>query len=1235
MKYPLWKPILILLVLAGCAALMLLKDGNPRTLDLKAGIDLAGGTTLVYDVLVPEGKDAQAVISDTIAIQKERVDPSGVKNLVWRPEIGDRISITMAQAGPNVKAAEEAYEAELEKLLANTLDGADLDAAIGIEDAAERETEFAKLAGGDAELVEQMKQLAVLAAERASLVAPYNEANGAWRDVLAVVEDNPLASEEQKQAEQEAFKKLNESAVALRDARDAYADARADVLANAIDPAEIDRILALSNEIRRGQDASPRQEALESFKASRPNLAAQIDATAAAWAAFEAVKGPLDDPEDLKRLLRGAGVLEFRISAAPAGGGVPAQPLDVSTYAQRLAEKGPRSGLTEDWRWFKVQSLEKFFEERDRREELIANPDLAEPLFAQRGLVARAYGGDFYVLLSNTPGTSMTGDDEWSLTSTSRLSDELGRPAVGFSLDSRGASLMGQLTGGNVGRQMAIVLDGELMSAPTLQAQLSTGGTITGEFSAAEFQYLLNTLGAGSLEGQLSYDPISQKTTGPSLGQDNLNKGLRACLTALIVVGVFMAFYYLFSGLVADFALVANMVIILGLMSMIEATFTLPGIAGLVLTIGMAVDANVLIFERIREELAAKADLPTAVRLGFDKALSTILDANITTLITCIVLGYTATAEVKGFAVVLGVGILATLFTALFSTRVIVDLYLVLTKAKSLSMLPTIVPALAKLLSPNVNWIGLRKLFLPVSVVLIIAGLTVAFYRGEDLLDIEFRSGTEVTFTLAEGATPDDLGTTLPIAEVRERLEAFGTTPAAAEITGRVQEQIDQTVAENAERDDDKQLDLPVLPDWSLLETAQVVTVGEEAPNGDATGFSVATLIENSAAVSDAIKVMFRDELDVTETIDFRGVDLSVDQAKGIVEPVLGGSLYDSLGRQFTERLPEGNTQAFVGGVSILLEDLTPAVSVEDVTERIRRMRRQPAYELLGSRPFQVFGLERAGSDARGDAAFSTLAVVVKDNETNYAEDRSQFSETLGLAATEWSLVKDALQRDTSLASVSNFSSQVSGTMKQQAVVAMVLSLLAVVGYIWLRFGSLRYGLAAIAALVHDVSITMGILAICGYLSVIPGFDALLLDDFKINLALVAALLTIVGYSLNDTIVVFDRIRENRGRLPRATPAIINDSINQTVSRTVLTSGTTLIAVLTLYVLGGPGVHGFAFAMLVGVLVGTYSSVAIAAPILLIGDKSGGAGSDVAVPEKSPAPSGSAAAIPSAAATTS
>lgn len=1220
MRYPIWKPILIVLIIAGCAALIASKG-------LKPGIDLAGGTTLVYDVLVPEGKSSEQVINDTIAVQRERVDSSGVKNLVWRAEAGDRISVTMAQAGPVVKEKREAFDAIRIALLADTLDPAALDSAVTLEDPAARTTALGEIAEGDAALLAKLEALAEAAQKRDALRGPYAAANELWQQKTEEFGIDPVESQQTEL--DELLADLNAKTVAFRNARQDFNTTRAEVLTGSVSEPEINRILALSNEARMGKDTTPRSEALSAFKKAHPGAADGIEKVATAWAEFEAVKGPLDDPEDLKRMLRGAGVLEFRIAATPAGSGQ-TRPVDTSSYAQRLDEKGPRAGLTEPWRWFKVQSIEKFIDKREIREDLLEGKQSAADVFRGRNLVGRAYGGDFYVLLANDVGLAMTGDMDWELTGTTRTSDELGRPAVGFALDGPGAQLLGELTGPNVGRQMAIVLDGELMSAPTLQSQLSTGGTITGEFSNAEFQYLLNTLGAGSLEGQLSYNPISEQTISPTFGADNVKRGLRACITALIVVGLFMAFYYLFAGLVADFALCANMVIILGIMSMIEATFTLPGVAGLVLTIGMAVDANVLIFERIREEREAKADLPTAVRLGFGKALSTILDANVTTLITCIVLIYTASAEVKGFAVVLTIGILATLFTALFSTRVIVDLYLILFKAKNLPMLPTIVPAIGKLLSPKVNWVGLRNLFLPISLILIVAGVSMVVYRGEDLLDIEFRSGTEVTFSVAEGVD-------LPESEVRDRLKAFAASPEAAEITADVEAQIAEIQAENATRESDQQLELPTRPNWVLLGDANVVSVGDIGDDGAAGGYSIATLIENAEALGDAVKAIFRDSLDVTESVDFAGARMSVAEAKGLVEPIEGGSLYGSLGRQFTEG--DKDVQDYVGGVAVVLDDLSPAVSLEAVKERITRMRRQPDYEKLGLKDLAVFGLERAGTDRAGDATYGSIAVVFTDYETNYAEDRSDFTDALGLAATGWDLVRDALQRDTSLDSVSNFSSQVSNTMKQQAIVAMLTSLLAVVAYIWLRFGSLRYGLAAIAALVHDVCITLGILAICGYLVGIPGaHQALLLDDFKINLALVAALLTIVGYSLNDTIVVFDRIRENRGRLPRATPEIVNNSINQTVSRTVLTSGTTLIAVVTLYILGGPGVHGFAFAMIVGVLVGTYSSVAIAAPILLIGQKGRGTGgSNVpAVTEKRAPVAPGASALPAdAAATTS
>jgi len=223
----------------------------------------------------------------------------------------------------------------------------------------------------------------------------------------------------------------------------------------------------------------------------------------------------------------------------------------------------------------------------------------------------------------------------------------------------------------------------------------------------------------------------------------------------------------------------------------------------------------------------------------------------------------------------------------------------------------------------------------------------------------------------------------------------------------------------------------------------------------------------------------------------------------------------------------------------------------------------------------------------------------VQDSDVNYFDDPELWRTEL--AATEWNLVRDAMRRPQSLSKVSNFTPTVARTIRDSAIVALGLSIFAIVAYIWIRFGSLRYGLAAIAALVHDVIITLGLVALSAFVADSVLGQALLLDPFKINMAMIAAMLTIIGYSLNDTIVLFDRIRENRGKLAVATPGIINDSINQVISRTVLTSLTTFMAVGMMYLFGGPGIHGFAFALTIGVVVGTYSSIAIASPLLLVG----------------------------------
>ena len=366
---------------------------------------------------------------------------------------------------------------------------------------------------------------------------------------------------------------------------------------------------------------------------------------------------------------------------------------------------------------------------------------------------------------------------------------------------------------------------------------------------------------------------------------------------------------------------------------------------------------------------------------------------------------------------------------------------------------------------------------------------------------------------------------------------------------------------------------------------------------GEDTGFTIATLVSDAEAVSEAVKTAFGEVLDTTSSIDFSGAGVGVAQAAGLVEPITDSDL----GEVLDDPTVQVNAGEYLGGVALVLENLEPAASPEQLRERIQRMRRQPDFAELGYREFDVIGLDRAGVTDEGEPAFSRLVVLSSDGLTDYAANPAGFDAADGLAATEWKLVQDALATDSSLASVTKFDAQVSGTMQQQALAAMVLSVLVVIAYIALRFGSFRYGIAAIIALVHDVAAAVGVLAICGWLYGQSWAQAFLLDDFKINLAIVAAILTLIGYSLNDTIIVFDRIRENKGRLPEPTPQIVNDSINQTISRTVLTSGTTLLAVGTLYLLGGPGVHGFAFAMLIGVFVGTYSSFAIAAPLLLVG----------------------------------
>ncbi|RME05109.1 MAG: protein translocase subunit SecD, partial [Planctomycetota bacterium] len=275
--------------------------------------------------------------------------------------------------------------------------------------------------------------------------------------------------------------------------------------------------------------------------------------------------------------------------------------------------------------------------------------------------------GEAYILLHNTPTTRIPGN---RLSNAYATTDQYLKPAVGFEYDSVGAAQSLKVTSNNIGRQMAIVLDGVIKSMPTIQAKISDRGIITGRFSKAEVNDLVVILKAGALPARLKSNP-TELTTGPELGREAIETGELSIALAFISVFIFMIIYYRWLGLVADVALLLNLLIILAVMALYHADLTLPGIAGILLTVGMSVDANILIFERIREELARGKTLRHAFRQGYDKAFWAIFDANITTLITAVVLFQIGTGPIKGFAVTLSVGILSSLFTALFVTKVI------------------------------------------------------------------------------------------------------------------------------------------------------------------------------------------------------------------------------------------------------------------------------------------------------------------------------------------------------------------------------------------------------------------------------------------------------------------------------------------------------------------------------------------------------------------------------------
>lgn len=745
---------------------------------------------------------------------------------------------------------------------------------------------------------------------------------------------------------------------------------------------------------------------------------------------------------------------------------------------------------------------------------------------------------EFLVVCPEREDRAITGRD---LVNSSQGMGDDGSPTVNFQFNSRGGALFSQLTGAHLPREgangfktrLAILLNDEVHSAPTINDRISGNGQISGQFDQAEIDELVAVLNAGALSVPLIKEPANEFTISPLLGIDIRDTGLKATLVSMVAVFAITAIYYLKAGIIADLCLFFNLLMLLSSMALIDATLTLPGIAGVVLSVAMAVDSNVLIFERMREELERGSSMRMTIKNGFDKALGTIIDSNLTTLISAVVLYYIGTDQVKGFAVTLFIGIVISMFTTVYVARVIFELLERTGNLKTLKMFSIIKQT-------NFDFVGKTRLFAYCSTLTIAAGLLVVAFRGKDNLDIDFRGGAMITFSF-EGNDPHDIDAVRgPLAKAfnenisLERLEVPGADGKARELF-RMRTVIDQE--ESA--------------------AAAAAKAGE-------TGMNVESQLRNKmrTAFSDTSFKLLQQTLQLSETSVIPPSTAKLDEAGTAREKGFEG------GQQFV---------ATVG------QALTPGALAETVRECLHEVggtdRYVDAENLVDASPV----------DSSLAPSAKTQSINVRVSNIVTAEDSTKV-----LAA-----LKSKLDGQPLFEELTTFSSSVAVHTQSAAILAMVIAMAAITAYLWFRFNGMTFGIAATISLFHDVFFTLGAVAVGAYLSRSPIGRGLYLIDFKLNLTMVAAFLTIIGYSLNDTIVVFDRIREVRGKNPKITWEMVNISLNQTLSRTLLTSVTTIITSTILYFFGGEGLRGFAFSLTIGILIGTYSSIYVASPALV------------------------------------
>jgi SecD/SecF fusion protein len=1124
----------LLIVLLACVAALAFLYPPQRTIRL--GKDLRGGVSLTYSVQIRPGENAARIIEDTITVLKERVDPQGIMEVSMTRSGRDRIEITMPLPGPEVKALREKFEAELSRVALNELSPNRLDQTMRLEPDA-RAQAIDELSLGEA----RRKELLTDAA------AKFDTARAA-RDAIDAA---------RREAKTEA--QLDALIAAAAEAELAYDAARQAVLMSTIAPGEVRRALLASNRPRSITDVdgtqvrlpSPRERSLERLRQAHPDAKETLDRIVAAYAVYEANRRSLDDPQDLIRLLRGAGVLSFRIAIDPGTG--PNSHPDEEALRRELRERGPRNATRPDAHWYRINQIENWYDSVAQLRFLEEDP---ARYFADQGFVGEEFDAEYYLLLWDTRTLRLTpAEGRWRVDRAYEGVDQVGRPAIDFVMDERGALLLGDLTRepAKTNLKMAVLLDDQIYTAPSLRSQISKSGQITGNFSAAERQYVIRVLAAGSLQAKLSPEPLSVSVLGPDLGADNLRQGMIAGIISLGVCAVFLIGYYFQSGAIAVVGLAVNALLLVGAMAMNAAAFTLPGIAGVILTFAMAVDANVLVFERMREELALGNDLKTAQKLGYQRANSAIIDGNLTNLIVCIVLATVGTPEIKGFGITMSIGVLTTLFAQVFTTRSIYEALVYKAGWKKTSFLPLSVPAVQRAFQFNVDWMGLRKYFYVLFAGLIILSVSMALFRGHKMFDTEFLGGTAVTLDLKPG--PDGRPMTLTRAQVQQRVQA------ASELDPRLAE----------------------------MRSADIIVVNPRADGVTSSTFRIDTLVaDEGGVVSDAVSEKFQDVIDSQPALAFNASD-QPDLRRAPVYPIL----LPVLGQNIEKPELRTDTREYIGGVAVVLTDISPPQPIATLRQRLDRTRTGRDFADLLGRPHDLVLLSGAEDAATG------VVLLVRDTATSFFDSEERWLERV--AAREWALVRASLAEPTKFLNVESFTAQIADRFIAQATVAVILSVILVIIYVWVRFGSLRFALAAMVPTLHDCVAVVGLIALAEILyDVLPGpvSSSLGLLPFKIDLTTVAAILTVLGYSINDKIVVLDRIRENRGKVTFISREMINQSINQTMSRTVMTGTTTILATFVMYAVGGESIRAFAYALGLGVIIGTISSVCLGAPMV-------------------------------------